>query len=148
MLYPFNKKKTFVAVLDTMWGEGGKAPTFFAINPNNHSGRRLYALTESHYGNIMVVNACQLQTKHATLHGTPNAEWLAHSLQSLPSHYRRRGVPLLVCGKVAQETFRQTDIKWNGPIIYMDHPAARSWTKDKLEAVRKQIARTIPAHWR
>lgn len=148
MLRPFNKKKSFVAVLDTMWGEGGTAPTYFYINPNNHSGRRLYALTESHYGNIVVVNACQVQTKHATQHGTPSADWLTRSLESVPPHYRRRGVPLLVCGKVAQETFGKTEVKWNGPIVFMDHPAARSWTKASLETVRKQIARAIPAHWR
>jgi hypothetical protein len=144
----FDKRKAFVVVLDTMWGEGGDAPKWFLINPSNHSGRRLYSLTGSHYGNIAVVNACPGQTTHATKHGTPSPIWLAHSLLALPKHYTRRGVPLLVCGKVAQSTFEQLTIQWGGPVLYIDHPAARSWTKAKLDQVRKQIRRAMPLRWR
>jgi hypothetical protein len=144
----FNKKLGFVAILDTMWGTAGAAQKWFLINPTNASGRRLYKLTGSRYGNLAVVNACPQQTDHATKHGKPSVEWLAASLGSLPTHFTRRGVPLLVCGAVAQETFTAMDIKWNGPVIFMDHPAARRWSKEKIAAVMRSIAASIPRQWR
>jgi len=147
-MHTFNKKLGFVAILDTQWGETGAAHKWFLINPDNHSGRRLYSLTNSHYGNLAVVNACPQQTNHPNKHGKPSVEWLAASLGALPKHYTRRGVPLLVCGAVAQEIFTALDIKWNGPVIFMDHPAARRWTKEKLAAVKQEIAASIPKRWR
>jgi hypothetical protein len=94
------------------------------------------------------VNSCPEQTGSANKRGTPDEVWLLHSLDSLPKHYTRRGVPLLVCGKVAQRTFEAANLKWNGPVIYMDHPAARNWTKAKLEQTRRKIQRAMPARWR
>ncbi len=143
----FDKRKGFVAVLDTMWGAGGRAPQWFLISDRNASGRRLYALTRSQYGNVAVVNACPQQASHANGHGTPDPVWLAASLRALPGHYTRRGVPLLVCGKVAQRTYSSALPPWNGPVLFIDHPAARCWTKAKIAAVTRQIAAVTPKRW-
>lgn len=138
---PFDKRKLFVVVLDTMWGEGGIAPSSFLINSENASGRRLYKLTESYYGNVRVVNACREQATHANEHGTPDAAWLAHCLDTLPLAWRARGVPLLICGKVAQRTADACAAvdHWRGEILCLDHPAARTWTKAKIAAAQRRI---------
>lgn len=131
--------RKFVAILDTMWGTGGRAPQWFLINPQNHSGRRLYKLTGARYGDLVVVNACAQQTRSARHHGTPSVEWLAASLAAVPTS--RRGAVLLVCGAVAQRTYDRLAVPWNGPVVRMPHPASRTWTRAQLLAVRKQIAK-------
>ena len=57
-----------VAVLDTMWGGSGNAPGMFRINPDNHSGRRLYWLLG--HQDLLVTNACREYVADPTIHGT------------------------------------------------------------------------------
>lgn len=129
----------FLVILDTMWGTGGRAPRWFHINPQNHSGRRLYALTGARYGELYVTNACPQQTTHATRHGRPDAGWLAVSLRLIPGNAHR--APLLVCGAVAQRAYERILARTGhvGPVYYMKHPAARTWTRKELDRVRQEI---------
>lgn len=129
----------FIAILDTMWGVGGRAPKYFFINPNNASGRRLYKLTQACSIDLIVLNSCREQTSHADAHGTPDSEWLLSALRAVPSPYRS-GI-LLVCGKVAQKTFDQIADQWRGRVLKMPHPAARTWTKEQIADMQRRIAK-------
>lgn len=132
------KRAKFLVVLDTMWGVSpGRAPAWFIINPWNHSGRRLYKLTEARVGELWVTNACPLRTDHAKRHGMPNPEWLHHNLWNMPLHCRR--LPLLVCGKVAEQTYRESGYKHLGTVMFMAHPAARNWTRLRLLKAQRII---------
>lgn len=133
----FDKKRNFIAILDTMWGSAGAAPHWFHINPDNVSGRRLYKLTQTHYGNIVVVNSCREQVGHSRHHGAPDPRWLLRSLRDVPKAWRM-GI-LLVCGKVAQKTFEEIAHEWSGPVYYMMHPASRSWTKANIKRTQREI---------
>ena len=120
------------AILETMWGDPGKAPGWFRISPYNFTGRRLYWLLGHH--DLWVTNACREQVANARQHGTPDPEWLASNLKRL------RFDLLLVCGRVAQRTFNACG--YRPPkcrIIEMPHPAARIWTKADLERWRQLI---------
>jgi hypothetical protein len=131
-------KPRFLVILDTMWGTVGRAPRWFEINPRNHSGRRLYRITDTAPGEIWVTNACPQSVGHARQHGQPSTIWLATCLHALPRHLRR--VPLLVCGKVAQRTYEAAKWRHGGPVVLLPHPAARSWTKQQLRAVQHQLS--------
>ncbi|MCK9568811.1 hypothetical protein M0R72_07720 [Candidatus Pacearchaeota archaeon] len=120
-----------VAVLETMWGTEGKAPGMFRINPQNHTGRRLYWLLG--HDNLWVTNACPQQVANARQHGKPDSEWLSYNLQRCSYGL------LLVCGKVAQATFAQCDYKPSCRILGMPHPAARTWTKAMLLEWQQRI---------
>ncbi len=136
-------RQRFLAILDTMWGFGGKAPRWFHINPCNASGRRLYRLTGVSERELLVTNACPQQTKHATRHGVPDARWLFQSLSNVPSAFRT--APLLVCGVVATATYctlvEHDGFEWDGPVLYLKHPAARTWTKAEIARVARRIQR-------
>jgi hypothetical protein len=130
--------KRIVAVLETMWGEReGRAPRWFKINPNNHSGRRLYKFVGSeNKSRLVVTNACRELVISPTHHGKPDPEWLGENLRRLnPS-------VILICGNVAKETFdKACPMIWDGDakVIYMPHPAARTWTKTRLREMEKRI---------
>lgn len=133
------KRKHVVAILDTMWGGLEEAPPWFKINPNNHSGRRLYKIVGPDTF-LLVTNACRECADNANGHGTPDPEWLAENLMKMNA--LRPIDVLLVCGKVAQGTYMRVFAK-HGPlfqtrVIEMPHPAARSWTKNMIaEAAAK-----------
>lgn len=128
-----------VALLESMWGWGGyndageEAPRFFRINPDNHSGRRLYSLCGDH--SLLVTNCCRRVQATANHHGVPDLEWVRENLRmSYPIDL------LLVCGRVAKKTFEQ--IRTPHPayqILFMDHPAARRWSKVKILEVAEEI---------
>lgn len=150
-----------VALLDSMWGwrgfneAGEDAPRYFRINPDNHSGRRLYRLVGTR--SLLVTNCCRVVQPHANSHGKPDPKWVIENLTFL----RKEGMGLLlVCGKVAQETFSiGTGFKEIGGIypfpsgevslpgmgsdkfdyLCIDHPAARRWSNEKLNAVALEI---------
>lgn len=156
-----------VALLESMWGwrgfnEAGEvAPRYFRINPDNHSGRRLYRLVGTR--NLLVTNCARHVQRTANDHGTPDPEWVRENLIFL----RKQGMQLLlVCGKVAQETFSivtgfkeiggiypfpQGDVILPGmgsdkfPYLCMDHPAARRWSNVKIEETKKEIERLLNA---
>lgn len=128
-----------VALLESMWGWGGynepgeEAPRFFRINPDNFSGKRLYRLCGD--ATLLVTNSCRTVQQSANHHGTPDPKWVYENL----SQAIKDGCDLiLVCGRVAKETFKASGVDFEG-VIYMDHPAARRWTNEKLDEVTNQI---------
>lgn len=134
-------KNLIVAILDTMWGGSfriGRAPRYFKINPKNKSGNRLYKFVgPENHDRLVVVNACQELVSCATQHGKPNPEWLAENLRRLSP------AVILVCGKVAQKTYLASKYEAKGPIFYLNHPAARTWTKKQLRATERRVQKTL-----
>jgi len=153
-----------VALLDSMWGWGGyndageDAPRYFRINPDNHSGRRLYRLVGSR--DLLVTNSCRVVQAHANSHGTPDPEWVRENLLLL----HKGGMDLLlVCGKIARYTFSQVckipivpleasgfmgidhSSKERFRYLAIDHPAARRWSIDKLNQTQQHIERLLRA---
>lgn len=131
-----------VALLDSMWGWGGyneageDAPCYFRINPDNFSGRRLYRMCGDH--NLLVTNSCRVVQAHANAHGQPDPAWVRKNLEFLTG----QGMDLLlVCGRVAQETYKHSGFEFPR-VIQIDHPAARRWTNARLDEVQRQIADT------
>lgn len=141
-----------IAVLDTMWderratsraGHTKEAPKFFQINPKNTSGRRLYSLIETG-SSLVVTNACKELVSAAHQHGTPDPKWLCDNLTLL--HRGHKFYVILVCGKVAQATYKQCEFKplSHTRIIRIPHPAARGvWNKEYIEQVKDHIKGVI-----
>jgi hypothetical protein len=124
-----------VALLDSMWTrENGPAPRYFRISADNHSGRRLYELCGHH--RLLVTNSCSETQLHANAHGTPEPDWVAANLRFLASE---RMDVLLVCGRVAQQTYDRCGFAFPNT-LRIDHPAARRWTRAAIEQVKAQIA--------
>lgn len=160
--------KHVVAILETMWdwrsmtSSAGyqKAPRYFRINPNNFSGRRLYKLIDGN-GNLLVTNACMELASSAKEHGNPSPEWLAQNLQLMDvggvedhlnhtiqfnENVKQGKIDLLlVCGKVAQTTYKDCGyIPKNATVIEMPHPAARAyWNKETILARQMEIANAL-----
>ena len=145
--------KFIVAILDTMYDWRGQtsgaglrqAPCYFRINPDNHTGKRLYDLIGP--GNLLIVtNACKELGMKPTDHGTPDPKWLMKNLTLLSS---MRSIDiLLVCGKVAQKTWIEVKVMpsirtWCNPHmkeIVIPHPAARVvWTREYINEVKQRI---------
>lgn len=135
-----------VAVLETMWdwrqmtsGAGYReAPRSFRINPQNHSGKRLYRIIGQD-ADLHVTNACRELCASANHHGTPDAAWLKENLEIL--------MPfdiLLVCGKIAQKTYRDTGFVFEN-MIEMPHPAARMWTLAMIESTAEKVRALVAA---
>lgn len=133
-----------VAILETMWGdEAGEAARFFRISHQNFSGRRLYKLIGS-AASLLVTNACRELVTSARHHGTPNPAWLAENLRYLDAAHHRIQI-LLVCGKVAQATYKTCGyLADKAAVIEMPHPAARAvWTTTYLDEIAQRIARQV-----
>jgi hypothetical protein len=133
------KRKTVLAILDTMWGDfAGRAPRSFKINPLNHSGRRLYKLVGNE-ARLFVANSCPKMTNHANKHAKPDPKWLAKTLS------RVKASVILVCGRVARRTFRQS--RFRPPagvrVLRIPHPAARTWTKGKIRRISRRICKAL-----
>lgn len=134
-----------VAVLDTMWDWKGltsaagyaQAPRYFRINPNNFTGRRLYKLIGP-MNHLLVTDSCKELVSSSKEHGTPDPQWLSDNLQIINA--LRPIDILLICGKVAQRTFSEVSyVPENARILQIPHPAARTWTKDMIQAVSEGI---------
>jgi hypothetical protein len=138
-----------VAVLETMWDWRGmtsgaghrEALRFFRINPDNHSGKRLYKLVGEN-AQLLVTNACRELASHAGQHGKPDPAWLAQNLAEIELN-REDSVPidlLLVCGNVARATFAACGYKPIGArVMEIPHPAARTWTAAQIAQVAEEI---------
>jgi len=145
-----------VALLESMWGwrgysSEGDVIRYFRINPENLSGRRLYRIVGNH--NLLVTNSCRECQATANDHGKPDPKWVESNLAFL----KGQGMDLLlVCGKVAKETFLKTSFapyhrSENGHVIliepvkhiFMDHPAARRWTNEGLDEIHERIERML-----
>jgi hypothetical protein len=141
-----------VALLESMWGwrgysEAGDVIRYFRINPDNFSGRRLYRIVGDH--NLLVTNSCRECQRSASDHGKPDPAWVESNLTIL----KERGMDLLlVCGKIAKETFMKTSFApytrfdGNGMVavepvrhIFMDHPATRRWSNKTLDDARNRV---------
>lgn len=115
-----------------------RAPKFFIINRNNFSGRRLYSLIGNDV-RLLVTESCKELVKSAKEHGTPDPIWLASNLTLLHSGLFKPSV-ILLCGKVAQKTFKDSKFVTHACVIEIPHPAARVvWTKAYIEQIRQQI---------
>lgn len=122
-----------VAVLEVMWGlRGDKQRRWFRINPFNHSGRRLISIVG--HGNFIVTNACPDVVYRAQDRGTPSKKWLAANLGILQPDL------VLVCGKVAQETFEPAMVRDWCHIIELPHPAARTWSKRTIAKAKRDVS--------
>lgn len=136
-----------VALLESMWGWGGyydvgaEAPRFFRINPDNHSGRRLYQLCGAH--NFVVTNCCKTVQQSASDHGTPDIVWLKDNLFKAQDDGM---TVLLICGKIAKATFQRMKDVYPASVLYLtpkclfiDHPAARRWSKARIASTAQEI---------
>lgn len=123
--------RRIVVVLAVQWGyPGDKVARWFKINPYNHSGRRLIDLIG--HDDFTVTNACSQIVYRATDQGVPDRDWLRRNLKAL------RPQIVLVCGKVAQQTF-EDDMAPRAKVLYMQHPAARMWTRAMLRSMRNTL---------
>lgn len=122
-------------VLETMWGTPGNAPEWFRINPQNNSGKRLIKLIG--HEDFWVTNVCKEQVGNANQHGVPDLNWLAKNLKRVQCDR------LLVCGRIAQKSFDQLPSRLEYPILYLPHPAARNWSKERLEYWQKEIQNMV-----
>lgn len=121
-----------VAVLEVMWGNPRPlAPGFFRINPYNFSGRRLYWLLG--HQDLLVTNACRELVSSARGRGTPDPDRLAKNLRRLTYDL------LLLCGKVAQQTWSVCGYVPDCKIVQMPHPAARTWTRQQLDEWKERL---------
>lgn len=155
-----------VAILETMWdwrtqtSSAGytEAPRYFKINAKNHTGARLYKLIGPD-ARLYVTNACRELVSGPQHHGTPNPEWLAENLQLLDGTKTQELLPnitpwevdgiadrgrmdlLLICGKVAQKTFRECGyVPRIARVIEIPHPAARAyWTREVIARTARAI---------
>jgi hypothetical protein len=133
-----------VALLESMWGWRGyhaadeEAPRFYRINPENFSGRRLYRICPPHT-DLIVTNSCRIIQRSANHHGTPEPAYVLENLKQA----RQDGCDLfLICGVVAQDTFKRALAVHERHLfqhLFMDHPAARRWTNEKLDKVKAEI---------
>lgn len=159
--------RNYLAVLETMWdwesqttgaGYTKTAPDFFSISPNNFSGKRLYYLTGLDSSErLWCTNVCPELVSHPSQHGTPNVEWLTRNLERwLASKiYTKEGTDkvVLVCGEVAQTTMNHYRYSGGGikdipaQVLYLPHPANRTWSRATLDAVRDAID-TPQGNWR
>lgn len=149
-----------VAILETMWDWRGmtssagyvEAPRYFRINPENFSGRRLYKLIGPS-ARLLVTNACRELVTGPKHHGKPDPVWLGENLRLLDgvggelpgggivTDDKWRIDCLLVCGKVAQQTFKQCGYApKSARVIEIPHPAARAvWTREFIEQRAREI---------
>ncbi len=155
-----------VAILETMWDWRGmtsgagyrEAPRYFRISPENYSGKRLYKLCGPN-ARLLVTNACRELVSGPEKHGKGDTLWLSENLMildgvggTLPgggivpdSEWRIDA--LLVCGRVAKETYRKCGyVPKAARIFEFPHPAARMfWTSEKIAEIAGQIQCQVPA---
>lgn len=134
--------KFVVAILESYWNWKGLAgsrkiaPRFFYINSNNFSGRRLYKIVGKK-NKLVVTESCKEICCGPNDHGTPDPKWLLENLKLLTKF--RHPDYLLVCGKIAQKTFRESGFQTTAKILEIPHPAARGWTTQQEQEVARMI---------
>lgn len=125
-----------VVVLEVMWGLRGDPPLrWFNINPYNHSGRRLIDIVG--HSDFQVTNSCPDVVYSASSRGTPDPEWLRRNLRVLQPDL------VLVCGRVANATFKPDMVRRDAKVIVMQHPAARTWSRAKIVAAQRRVQKAI-----
>lgn len=146
-------KPLVVAILDSMWdwraqtsGAGySEAPPYFRINPENHSGKRLYKIVGDE-ADLLVTNSCRELVSGPREHGKPDPAWLAANLLML--HQKFGIAVLLVCGRVAKETWTRCGVQIGGTLLVVEmmHPAARTWTHGMIRDHRLAISKHLRAN--
>lgn len=112
-------------------GEDVEADRYFRISPDNFSGRRIYRICGPHL--VLVTNSCRMIQRSANHHGKPDSSWVKENLQALQPFKL-----LLVCGRIAKETYLATGLEYP-KVIFMDHPAARRWSNITLDAMTERV---------
>lgn len=138
--------KKAVAILQEMWdwrsmsssaGYVEQAPGYYRINPDNFTGKRLYWFLGEPglvVDDLLVTNACPELVTGPTMRGKANKQWVRDNLAELwPFDL------LLVCGRVACNTYEQRSAPHPCRIIEMPHPAARTWDRVSLDRCRRFI---------
>lgn len=154
-----------IAILETMWDWRAKtssagyseAPRYFRINPQNFTGRRLYKLVGP-TARLLVTNACRELVSGPQHHGTPDPIWLGENLRILdgvkgilpggglvPDDQWRIDL-LLVCGKVAQKTYKACGyVPKAASVLEIPHPAARTvWSSEFIRRIQTEIRDARP----
>jgi hypothetical protein len=67
--------------------------------------------------------------------GNPDPRWVGANLRFL---MKEKMVLLLVCGRIAKATYLETGLTVSR-VLFIDHPAARRWSNEKLNAVALEI---------
>lgn len=134
-----------VALCEVMWdwrgmtssaGYGETAPAYYRIDPDNKTGSVLYSwLGEpgEFYDELLVTNACPQLVTCPNQRGKPDAAWVSKNLKELAPFDL-----LLVCGKVAADTYYRSDACMSR-IVEVPHPAARNWTRRDLDFAGRMI---------
>lgn len=130
-----------VAVLDVMWGDraADRGPRWFTINPENHSGRRLYKLTVGF--ELVVTNACPQVVTSAKGRGVPSPDWLALNVTALAKCDPSASL-FLVCGSTAHATWKAAGLGedvYGAAVLFTPHPAWRGWTKAVIDELTARI---------
>lgn len=135
-----------LVVLQNMWGWGGygssRAPLVFRINPDNFSGRRLYNMLGDR--SFYVTNSSSGCARTAPERLKPDPDFLRKAVALRPWKL------YVVCGVQATETFKLVDRQApelelaRAQVVFMRHPAARTWTRGQLEAARRYLAEPPP----
>lgn len=156
---------THLVILESMWGwrdpgsVGSRAPHWFPINPENHSGKRLHRIlgADPEERSVWVTNACPGVQRTAKDHGTPDPERLRTNIIKFPGDIGW----LIVGGKVAEATlaravlldktrdvphgrFALREKLANSNGFFMPHPAARWWSKEMERVITAFLAAPPP----
>lgn len=128
------------AVLEVMWGwrglelgdENGEAPRWYHINSSNYSGKMLYKWLG--HKELLVTNACKEYVRRPIDKGKPDPSWLETNLIIAAP----KTDLLLVCGKVAKETYLKVpkDSRPTCRTIFTPHPAWRMWSNVHVDQLR------------
>jgi hypothetical protein len=129
-----------VVILEVMWGLPGDSPRrWFKINPFNHSGKRLIKIIG--HSRFTVTNACPDVVHSAKGRGKPDPSWLAANLKTLNPSL------VIVCGRVARDTFKRGMVSKDAKVLYLPHPAARTWSKQSIERARRRCIAVQEQEW-
>lgn len=135
-----------VALLDTFYNPhhvGELAPLVWVPSDTSVSSRNLRRLVPRD-ATILCINSCPYIVATADDHGKPEPLYVASLLRRL-----HPWDVLLVAGTIAKRTYRLSPYKGDRPVLFIKHPAWRSWSLAEFRRVREAILSThqssIPA---
>lgn len=129
-----------LAILQNMWDPcRSEALNVFKINRLNHTGRKLYRITEGH--DLWCTNSSSKCAPRADIKLPPDIQFLLRAMS------RRQWDLYLVCGAQAKDTFHHVlrlcpDTKARvelAPVVFLPHPAARNFTNRLLEGIKRHL---------
>lgn len=131
---------TVLAILQNMWDPTrSEALNVFKINRWNHTGKKLYNITEGH--DLWCTNSSSKCAPSANVKLPPDIQFLQRAMM------RRRWDLFLVCGAQAHDTFHHVllankvlrSVVEQSPVVFMPHPAYRMVTNKLMEGVKKHL---------